>query len=313
MNVVICDDEQSYVSMLEQAIHEWACRFGVAHEVSVISFRKKLIHSILVMGVWPKFFSCGGSMLIQQIRNATIKIRDGGMTFLIDPWLQDKGTGFSAPSIRPEMQGIRCPINALPDTPENILKDVDYCLVTHLHFDHFSLDYLPQGLKIIAQNHEDEGKIREMGFDHAVAFESESLTIGEVVIHKTKAIHGDSEEIVKKMGEVSGYVFEAPGEKCLYLAADTVYCPEVEQTISRYHPEVIILNCCEATTPLGRLIMNLSDVEKVCQAAPDAIVVASHLDNVNHALLTRKDIKAFADARGLSMIRIPEDGECTTV
>lgn len=38
MNVVICDDEQSYVSMLEQAIHEWACRFGVAHAVSVISF-----------------------------------------------------------------------------------------------------------------------------------------------------------------------------------------------------------------------------------------------------------------------------------
>lgn len=253
------------------------------------------------------------NMLIQQIRNATLKIQYDGITFLIDPWFQDQGTGFSAKAVRPEMQGIKCPMNALPDTPENILKDVDYCLVTHLHFDHFCPDYLPLGLRIIAQNHEDAGKIREMGFDNAASFESEILTIGEVVIHKTKAIHGDSEEIVQKMGEVCGYVFEAPGEKRLYLAADTVYCQEVEQTISRYHPEVIILNCCEATTPLGRLIMNLPDVEKVCQAAPDAIVVASHLDSVNHALLTRKDIKAFADARSLSMIRIPEDGECTTV
>ena len=48
------------------------------------------------------------------------------------------------------MQGIKCPMNALPDSPENILKDIDYCLVTQLHFDHFSPDYLPQDLRIIA-------------------------------------------------------------------------------------------------------------------------------------------------------------------
>ena len=108
------------------------------------------------------------------------------------------------------------------------------------------------------------------------------------------------------MGEVCGYVFEAPGEKCLYLAADTIYCSEAEQTIRKYHPKVIILNCCEATTPLGRLIMNLSDVEKVCQSAPEAMVIASHLDSVNHALLTRKDIKEFADTKGFSGFRKTE-------
>ena len=75
----------------------------------------------------------------------------------------------------------------------------------------------------------------------------------------------------------------------------------------------LILNCCEATTPLGRLIMNLFDVEKVCQAAPQAIVIASHLDSVNHAVLTRKDIIAFAKEKNLSGIRVPEDGERTVV
>lgn len=101
-------------------------------------------------------------MIIQQIRNATLKIRYRNITFLIDPWFQDQGSGFSAKAVRPEMQGIKCPMNALPDSPENILKDVDYCLVTHLHFDHFSPDYLPQDLKIIAQNHEDAEKIRRI-------------------------------------------------------------------------------------------------------------------------------------------------------
>lgn len=250
-------------------------------------------------------------MNIQQIRNATLKIRYEGITFLIDPWLQDQGAGFSAKAVRREMQGVKCPMNALPESPESILRDIDYVLVTHLHFDHFSPDYLSQDLRIIAQNHEDAEKIREMGFRYAAAFESESLTIGDVAIHKTKAVHGDNDGIVKKMGEVCGYVFEAPGEKCLYIAADTVYCSEVEQTIKKHHPEVIILNCCEATTPLGRLIMNLSDIEKVCQAAPQAIVITSHLNSVNHALLTRKDIIEFANESGFSRLRIPEDGECT--
>ncbi len=252
-------------------------------------------------------------MIIQQIRNATLKIEYGDNTFLIDPWLQDQGTGFSAKAVRPEMQGLKCPMNALPDSPESIMRGVDYCLVTHLHFDHFSVDYLPLDLRIIAQNHEDAEKIREMGFENAAAFESDLLSIGDVAIHKTKAIHGDSDIVVDKMGEVCGYVFVAPGEKCLYLAADTIYCPEVEQTIKKYHPEAIILNCCEATTPLGRLIMTLADVEKVCREAPKATVIASHLDSVNHALLTRKDIIAFANERNFSRIWVPEDGESTVM
>ncbi len=273
--------------------------------------------NMLKSGVDPAIFVPSGTdqyiarenMIIQEIRNATLKIEHGNITFLIDPWLQNQGTGFSANAVRPEMQGIKCPMNALPSSPESILKDVDYCLVTHLHFDHFSPDFLPLNLRIIAQNNEDAEKIRRMGFEHVAAFESEPLTISGVVLHKTAAIHGDNDEIVKRMGKVCGYVFEAPSEKCLYLAADTIYCTEVEQVLREYQPEAIVLNCCEATTPLGRLIMNLPDVEKVCKAVPQAIVVASHLDSVNHALLTRKDVKAFADARDLSMIRVPEDGE----
>ena len=82
-------------------------------------------------------------MKIQQIRNATMKINYGGITFLLDPWLQDKGTGFSAKAVRKEMVGIKTPINDLPITPDEILSGVDHCLVTHIHPDHFTSDYLP--------------------------------------------------------------------------------------------------------------------------------------------------------------------------
>ena len=36
-------------------------------------------------------------MKIQQIRNATVKIQYGNIVFLVDPWLQEKGTGISQP------------------------------------------------------------------------------------------------------------------------------------------------------------------------------------------------------------------------
>ncbi len=252
-------------------------------------------------------------MIIQQIRNATLKIQYGDVTFLIDPWLQDKGTGFSANSVRPEMQGVKCPMNELPCAPDTILKGVDFCLVTHLHFDHFSKDYLPKDLRIIAQNENDAESIRQMGFEDVQSFDSEEIEISGITIRKTKAIHGENDAVVKKMGEVYGYVFEAPGEKCLYLAADTVYCDEVESTIERFSPETIILNCCGATVPLGRLIMDADDVKKVCRKSPEALVVATHLDSVNHALYTSEDIKNYIEKEGLVQVRVPANGEAVEI
>ena len=38
-------------------------------------------------------------MIIQQIRNAALKIEYNGISFLIDPWLQDQETGFSVKAV----------------------------------------------------------------------------------------------------------------------------------------------------------------------------------------------------------------------
>lgn len=252
-------------------------------------------------------------MEIKQIRNATLKIRYGGVCFLIDPWFEEHGTGYSAKAIKVEMQGVKCPMNKLPELPEETIQGVDVCLVTHMHFDHFSSDYLPKDLRIIAQNETDAKEITELGFCNVEVFSEKQIIIGNVIISKTKAIHGDNENAVNKMGEVIGYVFESNNEKTLYLASDTIYCHEVKQTIEKCHPQVIILNCCAATTPLGRLIMNLDDVEKVCEVDSSAVIFATHLDSVNHALVTRNDVKKFAKEKGLNQIKVPEDGETITI
>ena len=73
-------------------------------------------------------------------------------------------------------------MNALSDSPESILKGVDYCLVTHLHFDHFSVDYLPRDLRIIAQNHEDAEEIRNPGPGRRGMYSSVNRALTEISI-----------------------------------------------------------------------------------------------------------------------------------
>ncbi len=65
-------------------------------------------------------------MIIQQIRNATLKIKVQQHHFSYRSMASGQGTGFSAKAVKPEMQGIKCPMNGLPDTPDRILQKVDY-------------------------------------------------------------------------------------------------------------------------------------------------------------------------------------------
>lgn len=247
-------------------------------------------------------------MKIQQIRNATMKINYGGITFLLDPWLQDKGTGFSAKAVRKDRIGVKNPINDLPITPDEILAEVDHCLVTHIHPDHFTSDHLPNNIHIITQNAADQDTIQKMGFSNCDTFETDRIQIGSVTIIKTNAVHGSNIVASKAMGKGSGYVIQGES-KTLYIAGDTVYCKCVESVIDQYSPDIIILNCCEATTPIGRLIMGLDDVEMVCKKAPAAKIIATHLDSVNHALVTSDDVRAFSKKLGLDQVLVPFNGE----
>ena len=59
----------------------------------------------------------------------------------------------------------------------------------------------------------------------------------------------------------------------------------------------------------GRLIMDDNDLAKVCAAAPEAVVIASHMDNVPHATLTRKTLAKKLEKKGIrNRVRIPRYG-----
>ena len=56
--------------------------------------------------------------------------------------------------------------------------------------------------------------------------------------------------------------------------------------------------------------MGTEDVLKVCEAAPDAAIIASHMDAVNHATVSRTELREFLKKHGVDgRVLIPEDGE----
>jgi L-ascorbate metabolism protein UlaG (beta-lactamase superfamily) len=99
-------------------------------------------------------------------------------------------------------------------------------------------------------------------------FAQETLCLGGVTIYRVDAQHGENDEIVTRMGPCSGFVFVCDGEKTIYVAGDTVFYDGVRSVISRFAPDVIIVNACDARVRAGRLIMNAADVKKTCECKP---------------------------------------------
>jgi hypothetical protein len=50
-------------------------------------------------------------------------------------------------------------------------------------------------------------------------------------------------------------------------------------------------------------------VKKVCEAAKDAAVIASHLDSVSHATLTGNEARAFDEEQKLTRVLVSHSGE----
>lgn len=255
-------------------------------------------------------------MKITQVRNATIVVEYNNTKFLIDPWLMPKDymPGFDT-AINSQ---IHQPRVELPFEIEKII-DVDAVIVTHIHPDHwdeFAEKSLDKNIKIFVQSYIDKGYIVSKGFRNVEIVLESGTKYNDIILYKTRTQHG-RREIVKPLCDsigmpydAMGIVFKSENEKTLYIAGDTIWCDEVDTALKRYSPNVIIVNACAATLLNGEcIIMNIEDVKNVLNAAPDAKVIASHLDTVSHLSVTRKDLKEFKTKNHIDNLLIPNDGE----
>ena len=258
------------------------------------------------------------SVEITQIRNATLHVVYGGVRFLVDPMLSDRHSwrGYEGTVNSEE----RNPLVHLPMTKEEIM-DVDAVIVTHLHEDHWDEDarkILPKALPIYAQNDTDAEIIRSQGFTDVRVLSATSNFNGVQLI-KTEGRHGTEAHyaaIGKLLGEACGVVFKVTGTKSVYLAGDTIWQEDVAAALEEHQPEVVILNTGYAMVVgiEGGIIMGTQDVLSVHKAAPKALLIASHMEAVNHCTVSRAELRAFAHNNGFAdKLRTPGDGETLIV
>jgi len=251
-------------------------------------------------------------MKIHQIRNATILIEFAGKKILVDPMLSDKGALPTTYIPAKTWSFKRNPLHDLPISKTEIVKDLDFVFLSHLHFDHWdkeAVNTLPKGIKIFVQDQADKLKIENSGFTN-VEILTENSTFGEIKLSRTKAQHGKG-YMLRLAGFVCGLVLKHPTEKTLYLAADTVWYEGVQEALGQHKPEVVVLNGGDNQFFFGgQLVMNKKDIHEVQKAIPNATIVVTHMEGVNHNTLTRKDLKEFITEKGIAdKVNVPEDGQ----
>jgi L-ascorbate metabolism protein UlaG (beta-lactamase superfamily) len=242
---------------------------------------------------------------LQLVRHATLLLDYAGMRILVDPMLGDAG---SMSAIQNSPQPRPNPLVPLPFPVEQVLDGVQLVLVTHTHRDHWddaAIQLVPKDLPLLCQP-EDLKKMEAVHFVNASPVDHMKYW-SHICVTRTAAQHGTG-EIARAMAPSSGYVLSGAGEPTLYITGDTIWYDQVAETIKEHNPQVIVVNSGAAQFLHGDPItMTSGDVVRVCRAAPNAHVIAVHMEAINHCLLTREELAKQAHSAG-GRLTIPGDG-----
>jgi L-ascorbate metabolism protein UlaG (beta-lactamase superfamily) len=201
-------------------------------------------------------------------------------------------------------------------TPEAVIDGAEMVLISHLHVDHFdevAMTLLPKTVPILCQPG-DEATIREKGFVDVTPVLSQHTWQG-ITFTRTPGRHGYA-ELAERMGNVSGFVWEAAGEPKVYWMGDTIWYEPVAEIVAQTQPDVIVTHSSGAKFGDSQpIVMDAGQTTAVCQAAPNAVVIAVHLESLDHGTVSRADLRTAAKAQGISAerLRIPADGETVEI
>ncbi|MFQ5941960.1 MAG: MBL fold metallo-hydrolase [Anaerolineales bacterium] len=250
-------------------------------------------------------------MRVELIRHATLLVELGASSYLVDPMLSpaeawDPVNNSANPKRNPMVE---LPISQ--DELEDTLDALAAVFVTHIHADHWddpAKEQLNKGIQVFCQPN-DVDSIHQDGFAQVLPGET-SIEWEGLNISLTGGRHGTG-EVAARIGPVSGFVIKSRGELSLYIAGDTVWCPEIESALKMHQPDVIVLNAGAAQfLDSDPITMDAKDVIKVARAAPQSRIVAVHMETINHCVLTRAALAQAIEQAGLSdRVYIPADGE----
>ncbi|WP_291870912.1 MBL fold metallo-hydrolase [Maribacter sp.] len=252
---------------------------------------------------------------IHHIRNTTMVLETEKDVILIDPMLGNQGIMPSFTLFRHKAR--RNPTVPLPESSKLILEKVTHCLITHQHPDHLDskgVEFLIKKNIPITCSIKDKKALKKRGLNviQALKYWEKQKFLGGTV-RGIPAIHGYG-FVAKTMGNVIGFYVELPNHKSIYLSSDTIYTASVTRVLKNYKPDISILACGAAQFDVFKpLIMNIDDILKFVKNS-SGIVIANHMESINHCPLTRKKLREILINNNLvHNVLIPEDGELMTI
>lgn len=252
-------------------------------------------------------------MKITQLRNATLIVEFGDVRLLVDPMLAAAG---QLPSLK-WLTGNRRrnPLVELPDNATELLERVTHCLITHCqkgHFDHLDragARWLRERRLPVICMAEDADYLRKLRLNVQVLSGQQASPFFGGSIRPIPCLHGEG-FIGRLMAHGYGYFIQIPGEPSLYLAGDTILTAEVRHCLSVLAPEVSVLPAGGALFDIGSpIIMGQADMLTALRLNK-GIVVANHLEALDHCPVTRSELLREAAQQQLGdRLRVPLDGE----
>lgn len=234
-----------------------------------------------------------------------------GKKFLIDPMLADKGTlpAFPHSASGDERNN---PLVELPVSIDELVKDLDAVFLSHLHYDHYddaAKKFLPKHIKIYVQDDADKKEVESSGFTNVEVLKN-GTEIDGIRLFQTQAQHGFGETL-NLAGNVHGFVMKHNEEKTLYFITDSVWYEGVQQELERHSPDIVVVNGGDNQfVGSGQLIMGKEEIKKVYDTVPNATLVVSHMEGVNHNTLSRKELKQYLSNENLiDKVLVPDDGQ----
>ena len=246
-------------------------------------------------------------MQIQQIRNSTLKFSIAGKLILTDPVLLPRHGIESFAGIE------KNPIVDLPFPADDVIKDIDLVIISHLHQDHFddgAKKMLPKNIPMFCQPG-DENAIKENGFSDVTPIEHQ-LEWKNIQITRTPGRHAGNKKWEAILGKVSGFIFKVDNEPIVYWAGDTVLYDEIINIITTVKPDIILTHSCGAMLEdSGPIVMDAEQTIAVCKLAPKTKVIATHIDALDHGTVSREALRIHAKKNGISsdQLLIPDDGQ----
>ncbi len=165
---------------------------------------------------------------------------------------------------------------------------------------------LPKDIPVLCRR-EDVPVISKAGFTRVTGIEERSEWLG-FLCESSVGYHG-GHLFRKKLGISSSFAIHGSGT-VVYLTGDTLYTSCVKKRLKTLNPDYIIANGGRATKRiLGKLTMSHTDLMRAARQNPRTVILAVHMDALNHCRDTRDTLKKRIGSGAYGNLLVPGDGE----